>query len=41
MQILSDSLLQYTYNHNQFDTLYCHMLIFPELPNAFIVLQKF
>ena len=31
MQILSDtSLLQYIHNHNQFDTLYCHVLIFSE-----------
>ena len=28
MQILSDSLFQYTSNHNQFDTLYCRVSIF-------------
>ena len=27
MQILSDSLFKYTFNHNQFDTLYCRVLI--------------
>ena len=34
MQILSDSLLQYMYNHNQFDTLYCRVLIFAEFWDA-------
>ena len=27
MQMLSDSLSQYTSNHNQFDKLYCRLLI--------------
>ena len=34
MQILSDILLQYIYIYNQFDTLYNHVMIFPELPPA-------
>ena len=27
MQILSDIQFQYTFNYNQYDTLYCRMLI--------------
>ena len=34
MQILFNSLLQYIYNHNQFDTLYFRVWIFQELPPA-------
>ena len=37
MQIYSFSLFQYASNHNQFDTMYCRVLIFTEFWYAHVI----